>query len=558
MAFVFVLLMLMQQKRKLQRTLRIVSILSKYGFQDLAIRSGLSSSISDLNVGPEEAKLDLYERIRKAVEELGATFIKFGQAFSSREDLLPAGLIAELKKLQDEVTPEDLDIREAIESELNIVSEEYFSRIDARPIASASISQVYKAQLKDGSTVILKYKRPGIRETVETDLLIMRDLVKVLVQYSDTLRKVNLDQVLAAFTKSLHEELSFIKEQQNIIRFTQNFKEDAGLYPVHVYPEFSNDNLLCMSFVEGAKITDKETLLSWGLDLDEVVDAGLRLYLTQVIDHGFFHADPHPGNLLVMPNGQIAFIDLGSVGTMIPSDKEHLENFVLHFIQKDAKRLVNTIQKMALNATIENHLQLERDLHEIFNLLDSQSLEHIDVKDFFTRFSHILNTNEILMPDYVYLLVRGIVLIEGIGRELSPGMNIIEGVRPYVDKIIMARLQPEYMLKQALKEARYYKESLQVIPEELPSILKKINAGTLKLNYDRSYSPETRGLIQRSVKLISLGLFFLGSIVAASLFVIANQGAKIFGIPILAVFCLLISLICVMLFFYSLFQRKSK
>ena len=554
MAFVFVSWMLMQQKRKLKRTLRIVSILSKYGFQDLAIRSGLSNTANA--VDEVESSLDLYVRIRKAIEELGATFIKFGQAFSSREDLLPAELIVELKKLQDDVTPEEWDIKVAIQSELTIDLDEYFSHIELQPIASASISQVYKAKLKDGSSVILKYKRPGIRETVETDLLIMRDLVSVLVNYSDTLRKVNLNQVLAAFTKSLLEELSFIKEQQNILRFARNFKDDGGLHPVHVYPEFSTDNLLCMSFVDGAKITDKEKLATWNLDFDEIVDTGLRLYLTQVIDHGFFHADPHPGNLLVLPTGQIAFIDLGSMGAMMPSDKQNLENFVLHFIQKDAKRLVETIEKMALNAKIDNPSQLERDLYEIFELLDTQSLENIDIKDFFTRFSRILNTNEILMPDYVYLLVRGIVLIEGIGRELSPGINIVEAVRPYVNKIILARLQPEYLMKQALQEIRYYKDSLRIIPEELPSILKKLNAGNLKLNNERSYSRETRSLIQRSIKMLALSLFFLGSIIAASLFFIANVGIKVFGLPLLGVICLLISMTCLVLFFYMLIQRK--
>lgn len=548
--------MLVKQKRKLARTLRVISILSKYGFQDLAIRSGLNSSSTDFKTGVDEQQLDVYVRIRKVLEELGATFIKFGQAFSSREDLLPAGLIVELKKLQDKVTPEELDIEEAIRSELGIEPDTFFKQIELSPLASASISQVYKAHLKNGTSVILKYKRPGIREIVEIDLLIMRDLVKVLVNYSDTLRKINLEQVLAAFTKSLHQELSLLNEQQNIIRFTNNFKGDPHLYPIQVYPEFSNDNLLCMSFVEGTKITDKESLESWSLDLDKVVDTGLRLYLTQVIDHGFFHADPHPGNLLVLPTGQIAFIDLGSMGTMIPSDRENLENFVLHFIEKDAKRLIVTIQKMALEAKIEKPNELERDLHEIFNMLDAQSIENIDVKDFFTRFSRILNNNEILMPDYVYLLVRGIVLIEGIGRTLSPKMNIIDGVRPYVNKIMLSRLKPEYIIKQTLEEARYLKESMSSIAEEVPSILRKMNAGNLKFNYQISYQNETRFLIQRGVKMITLGLVFLGSIISASLFVLADQGPMLFHIPLLALVSVGVCFISLILLLYLLFRTK--
>lgn len=556
MAFVINSLMLTQQKRKLKRTVRIVSILSKYGFQDLAIRSGLIAHSKDLNAGIDNQQLDLYVRIRMVLEELGATFIKFGQAFSSREDLLPADLIIELKKLQDKVTPEELDIKEAIENELGIDPDELYLYIDMQPIASASISQVYKATLKNGTSVVLKYKRLGIREMVETDLLIMRDLVNVMVSYSDTLRKINLNQVLEAFSKTLHEELSLLNEQQNIIRFNNNFKNDPLLHPIKVYPELSTDNLLCMDYVDGAKITDKEALVDWGLNPDKIVDSGLHLYLTQVIEHGFFHADPHPGNLFVLPTGQVAFIDLGSMGSMIPSDKANLEDFVLHFIEKDAKRLVNTIRKMALNAKIENPTALERDLHEIFMMLDAQSLDSIDVKDFFTRFSGILNRNEILMPDYVYLLVRGIVLIEGIGRALSPRMNIIDAVRPYVSKIMMARLSPEYILKQGIEEVRNFREGMRVIPEEIPSILRKLNAGDLKMHHELNYSRETKSLWQNGIKLIALSIVFIGSILATALFFMADHTPKIADIPVLAILTLALSLVTGFLFFYFLMLRK--
>lgn len=273
--------MMLNQKRKLKRTVSLVRIFVKYGFKELLIRSNIKSLLpsdyKEEEATEEPLSLTVYERIRMALEELGPTYVKFGQAFSSREDLLPQEMIVELQKLQDKVEVEVMDIKERIEAELGVDPDDYFESIDPEPFASASISQVYRAQLKDGSLVVLKIKRTGIREVVASDMLIMKDVAKLLTSYSELFRKINLNEVLAAFEKSIFQELSFLNELSNIEKFSRNFKGDESIYLIKAFPELSNDNLLCMEFVDGVKINDKEAILSLRLDPAAIASKGLDL-----------------------------------------------------------------------------------------------------------------------------------------------------------------------------------------------------------------------------------------------------------------------------------------
>eukprot|EP01133_Synstelium_polycarpum_P011344 gene11344-13226_t len=474
------------QKKKFKRTISLIRIFVKYGFEELLIRSNVKSllpleyAVEQAQVEPE-LSLTVYERIRMALEELGPTYVKFGQAFSSREDLLPKEMILELQKLQDKVEPEILDVESVLEAELNIQAKEHFEWIDKTPFACASISQVYKAKLKEGPVVILKLKRAGIQDVVAADMLIMKDVAKLLSSYSELFRKINLKEVLAAFEQSIFLELSFRNEAANIEKFNQNFKDERTIYLPKVYRELCNDNILCMEFIEGVKITDKQGLLSFQLDLDVVASRGLDLYLKQVLEYGFFHADPHPGNLLVLKSGQIAFIDFGAMGSMMPAEKELLEDFISHFIAQDARRLIVVIKKMAIRFNIADEQKLEKDILHFFSLLDGTSLEEIDMKAFLSRFSVIMNENEILMPPHLYLLVRGIVLLEGIGRMLVPDLNVIARLRPYVLKIALRKLSPEQLKIDGIKLLRTLNHAMKTVPDDLQSIIGKLDRGDLKI-----------------------------------------------------------------------------
>ncbi|MFD2554717.1 ABC1 kinase family protein [Sphingobacterium tabacisoli] len=521
-----------RQKSKLMRAAKLISILGKYGFEDLKskITSKEDTTASSTGTTADQTPL-FYERIRKAIEELGPTYVKFGQTLSTREDLLPPQLILELKKLQDNVSPEKIDIRSWLENELQLDDlSTVFQHIDEQPFASASIAQVYKATLSNGTFVILKVKRTGIREIVTADLLLLKDIINLLIDYYPLVREINLPDIFEAFEKNIMEELSFQHELKNIQQFARNFSDEPRIKCMQAYPELSTDNLLCISWIQGFRITDSSSIQSQQLDPEYIIDTGLDLYLTQVLEHGLFHADPHPGNMLVTPSGHIAFIDLGAMARLLPRDKEQLENFILYFINKDVDNLIRTIKRMSIRIHIKNEKVLERDIQAMFDMIATQSLKELDVKAVFSRFSKILNQNDILMPDHIYLLVRGIVLLEGIGRSLLPDLNIIDKVKPYITKIMAKRLSPPYIIENILQSLQQLQGTLSAAPKSLIDLLHKVEQGELKFRID---SQELAGLQQQQRKdsSINRNLYIAGVLFLGGCLLSGVQQTTFLGIP---------------------------
>ncbi|MCA5004762.1 ABC1 kinase family protein [Sphingobacterium bovistauri] len=511
-----------RQKSKLKRAAKLMQILTKYGFEDF--KSKLDNSNSNNN-NADDSKIAqdtaFYERIRRAIEELGPTYVKFGQTLSTREDLFPTTLIKEFKKLQDNVMPGEIDLIPHLEKELEIVVADYFSEIDNTAIASASIAQTYKAKLQSGEDVILKVKRSGIKEMVSADLLLMKDIIELLTNYYSVVKEINLTHVFDAFAKNLQEELSFNNELKNIQLFARNFRDHKEIQTMQVYPKLSNDNILCISFINGVKINDKTAIQSLGLDPEKILDKCFELYLTQLLEHGFFHADPHPGNIFVTPTGKIAFIDLGAVAKMSPHDKELLEDFVVYFIYKDAPRLVNTLKKMALHVDIKDDKLLVRAFQELLDIINTHSLEELDIKALFSKFSHLLNDNNIIMPEHIYLLVKGIVLMEGIGRELSPSLNIVDKVKPYISKIATQRISLDKILKENIGTLWEMKRLLHSAPQSLTSIVDKLNNGEFKVSVNHREFERYRGQELRNNSLnrmlLIAAVLFIGACLLANI-----------------------------------------
>ncbi|RZF62235.1 ABC1 kinase family protein [Sphingobacterium corticibacterium] len=519
------------QVLKLRRTGKLTQILVKYGFQDLLGSQSKRPPMGEESLSPNDPTV--YERIRLAIEELGPTFVKFGQTLSSREDLLPALLIVELKKLQDRVPPQEIDIVPYIEEQLGINASESFREIETEPIASASIAQVYKAVLADGTPVILKIKRPNIRTTINSDLLILRDIVQFLSDYSLTIRQINLKYILATFQKTLVEELSFVHEAQNIVQFEQNFRGVDKIHCIHTYEELCNDDVLCVSWIDGVKITDKDGLMTYDVNFEHIVDSGLELFLTQVLEHGFFHADPHPGNILVTPDGKLSFLDFGAMGRMLLSDQVVLEDFIIAFINKDADSLLYIIKKMAIYIQIENEKNIKREILELFEMASTNTLENIDIKAFFSKFSNILYQNNIIMPEHIYLLVRGVVLMEGIGRELMPGLNIIEKIKPYIEQVIRKRLSFENLKKESQRKLMDSFELLSHAPYTLKNIAQRLEQGDLTVKVDNSDLQHLQRQYRKNQstnRSLALGCLFFVS----GCLVISVEQYRILGIPILS------------------------
>lgn len=545
-----------KQHRKLKRSAKLMTVFSKYGFKDVLARMNLAKN-NEPSIDENDIALtnSVYERIRMALEELGPTFVKLGQTFSSREDLLPPELILELQKLQDKVEVVDLDLEEILEHEFNIIPSEHFLEIQKKPLATASIAQVYKAVLNDGTAVILKVKKPNVQENIQDDLLLINDLVKVITTYSDLGSRLNLKSAISTFEKSLLEEISLINEKNNIQQFALNFKNNKETYVPKIYEEFCSNNILCMEYVEGIKITNKESLLENGIDPVKISEVGLRLFVSQILDYGFFHADPHAGNILIKKDGKVVFIDFGAVGTIQPNDKEILEQLIVAFVSRNAQKIVKNLKKMAVSYEIPDDRAFQNDVEDVLNFVHSSSLQNIDVPKLVRKMTDTLKNNRINMPDYLYLLLKGISLIEGVGRTINPDLDIVKSLQPFTKRIIFKSVSPKKILKSGSQKLMSLTENMEEIPQELRSLLQKLDDNKFTVTSEIKNIEKTNQLIKTSIVNLILGMVLCANIISTAILWNSETAYTIGGIPLIIVFSITLSAFLVIVLFLRLLKR---
>lgn len=534
-----------KQQRKLKRSGKLISVLSKYGFKDIIARLNNDKKPDEFISKEDEvvSKGTVYERIRLALEELGPTFVKLGQSFSNRQDLLPPELIQELQKLQDKVETVEMNIDEVLETEFNIHLKDHFSFISQEPLATASIAQVYRGRLISGEEVILKIKKPDVQSVIEDDLLLIKDLVNLISTYSEIGDKLNLKQAVATFEKSLLEETSLVNERNNIKQFAQNFKKNKETYVPKVYDDYSNNNVLCMEFIDGIKITNKDELVQQNIDVVSVSEAGLRLFISQILDYGFFHADPHAGNILVTKDKKIVFIDFGAVGKIQPNDKDILESLIVSFVAKSASKIVRSLKKMAVSYEIPDEKRFENDVEEVLNFIHSSSLKDIDTQVIIAKMKEVLKDNRLYMPDYFYLLFKGIGLIEGVGRTINPDLDIVKSLKPYSKKMFRKKVDPQNLFKNGFEKLLTFSDNVDEIPKELRSVLGKLDDNKFTISSEIKNIEKTNQLIKSSVVNLIITMILGANIIASAIVLVSNRSPRIGETPILAILGFLFSVI---------------
>ena len=518
--------------QKTKRVMKLSGVIAKYGFDELFKRGELEKYIPKNVKRKYSDKIEeinsytFYERIRMAIEEMGPVHIKFGQMLSNRKDILPEEFIIELQKLQDNVEVEKIDVRKKLDLELGIDVNDYFSEIEENPMASASIGQVFRAKLETGEKVVIKIQRENIRPVVEADLGIMKNLAKTLEKYYDVLKRMSISEIVESFEKMLNEELSLNNELNNMLRFANNFKNDSRIHVPVVYKTLSNDRILTMEMIEGFKITDAENIIKIGIETKKVARTGLDLYLTQFLKHGFFHADPHPGNIFIKENGQIVFIDFGAMGRLYPNERELLINLIIYSLKKDVKKMIETIRELAVKFEVADERKFERELYGLIELVDENSLENIDVVTIFEKARKIFSNNQILLSEDIYLLVKGIGQIEGIGRHLDPTLNITKVMRPYMNKIIKERMNPINIFKKGISKIETFSDNWLTLPTDMKILLEKIQNNELKHKHEIIGFDKFQKAFERLILAIIISSLFVGS----SILALANIPPKIFGI----------------------------
>lgn len=543
-----------RQQRKIRRSATLIGILSKYGFQDLLIRMNLSNG--QIKGNPEiSTTLSWPERVRMALEELGPTFVKLGQSFSDREDLIPMELIEQLRKLQDNVETIPIDVKALLAEELGINVDEHFEWIDENPLAAASIAQVYQGALKDGSKVIMKIRRPLVELQIKDDLMLLKDIVSLIDTYSDVGERINLKNAVLAFEKSLIEELSLLNEKHNIQQFARNFEDDEETYVPKVYDTYCTDRILTMEFIDGIKVTDLEALKANGVDPVEVSEKGYRLYISQLLDYGVFHADPHAGNIMVLPDGRIVFIDFGAVGVILENDKSVLESLILNFMYKKPEKIVRNLKKLAIYYNIPDERKLEGDVLEILNFVHNASLKDIKVADILNKMKDVLKENRLVMPDYFYLLFKGISLMDGVGRQINPHLDVVNSLKPYTKKLILRKLNPDRFAKKSLDKVTDILDNIDEIPKELRSILNKLDENKFSVSTEIRNFDKVEQLVKKSVFNLVVAMV-LGAHIIATAILWANQiGPRIGNVAVFPILGILISIGLIVTLIMSMLRR---
>jgi ubiquinone biosynthesis protein len=421
-----------------------------------------------------------FERVRMAAEELGPTFIKLAQVLSNRPDIIPEGLVKEFEKLQDRVPPVPFpQAKEIIERETGRKLHELFEEFNEKPMASASIGQVYKAKLRTGEDVVVKVQRPNVADIIEQDLSIINEAVRRMDRYMKKQGVLNGEEVVKVFERAITKELDYLNEARNIDRFRTTYRHRTDFYVPKAYREYSTGKVLVMEFARGCKITDVDQLRAWNISPARIVEKGMDIYLSQIFEYGYFHGDPHPGNVLVNPDGKIILLDFGMVGQLMKKDKYAFAGIFIAMSRFDAREMANQLRKLAVEDNITDMRQFVYDLNDLIEDYAHLDVSESSIQDVIERLQKIMYDYHITVPGGVFLIFRAFAILEGIGKKLHPNFKTYEFIRPYGQKLITDQLKPENLASEASQRFSNLTSFLNSFPVEVRGILQQISKGKL-------------------------------------------------------------------------------
>ena len=421
-----------QTFRNLNRTREILGILIKYGFEDFIANSTLRNLVTEsmrikwLRDEKPVMSYTRFERVRMAAEELGPTFIKLAQILSNRPDIIPEGLVKEFEKLQDRVPPVPfVQAKVIIETGIGRRIEEVFEYFNEVPIASASIGQVYRAKMLTGEEVVVKVQRPSVAEIIEQDLSIIMEAVRRMDRYMKKQGVLNGEEVVRVFERAITKELDYQNEARNIDRFRTTYRHRTDFYVPKAYREFSSKQVLIMEFAKGCKITDAEQLKAWNLNPARIVEKGMDIYLSQIFEYGYFHGDPHPGNILVNQEGTIILLDFGMVGQLMKKDKYAFAGIFIAMSRFDAREMAQQLKKLSVEDNITDMRQFVYDLNDLIEDYAHLDVSESSIQDVIQRLQKIMYDYHITVPGGVFLIFRAFAILEGIGKKVHPNFKVI-------------------------------------------------------------------------------------------------------------------------------------
>ncbi|MBS0261359.1 MAG: AarF/ABC1/UbiB kinase family protein [Planctomycetes bacterium] len=477
--------------------------------------------------------LTLPQRIRLALEELGPTFVKFGQVISTRPDLVPAPIIAELEKLQEHVPPfaGDEAVR-IVEAELGAPVGQLFASFDPTPLAAGSLGQVHRAVHFDGRQLAVKIRRPGVVRDVERDVSLLTELAVLLERHLPEAEVFDPVGLVAQFARSIRREIHFGREARTMDEFRRLFRNDATLYIPAVEWDLCSAGVLTMDFIEGLKINDRDALTAAGLVPTEVAANGARIFLKMAFEFGLFHGDPHPGNIRVMRNGVLGLIDYGMVGRLEEDKREQLIDLLLAVGKNNVKECVKQVLQIGKPFRPVDRPLLTSDIRDFIEGYYGIPLEQIDVGRLLSDFVLILATHSIRYPADLMLLIRAIITLEGVAAELDPDFNLARHLVPVLTPLVQERYNPQRIANRFVAEAKTFAGVLHDLPIHVGRTLEKLSHDDLRIHLEHEHLDRLISELDRSSNRVVIGLVMSALIMASALVIRASgSGAWWIGIP---------------------------
>jgi ubiquinone biosynthesis protein len=526
--------------RHLNRYRQILTVLFKYGFGDLIdtlkIEQYIEVGLQMISRKRRERleKLSRAERVRMALEELGPTYIKLGQVLSTRPDLVPVEFVNEFSKLQDKVPPFSFEaVVQSIETEFKRPWEIAYAQLDPEPLASASIGQVHRARLHSGEEVVVKIQRPGIEKIVEVDLEIMLHLATLAERHIEELAFHRPIKIVEEFAKSIEKELDYTIESTSMERVAGQFLDDPAVYVPKVYRAHSTQRILTIEFVDGIKVSNTEKLLREGYDRELITQRGADILFKQIFSFGFFHADPHPGNIFVLPGDVICLIDFGMMGALDRATRENFVSLVEGIIARDEPRTAAILLKLTDWEDEPDRIELEKDIADFVNRHLYRPLEEVQLSKVLQHLLDLATKNRMRIQPDLFLMIKALTQVETIARMLHPEFDLMAAAEPFIKEVKLARFKPARLFGDLSQLAEQSYEFLTDFPKDLLEISHALRQRKMSLTLVLKDLDKMLCTHDQISNRISFAIIIAALIIGSALIVISNTPPLFHGISMI-------------------------
>ncbi len=531
--------------RELPRLHEIASVFIRHGLGEFVQRIGIAGvleragAILQRSPVAEAVTLEPAQRMRMALAELGPSFVKLGQVMATRVDLFPPRWIAEFEKLHADVPPLPFEaLLPELERALGRSPFEVFRDIDANAHGAASIALVPRARLQDGTPVVLKVRKPGVRETIEADLRLLRRVAELIESEIPEARRYRPSEIAEQFARSLEREADFVTETRNIERFAKNFAGDPHIIIPRIYPQWTSDVLLVQEHVEGIPATDLQAVEKSGLDRKLLAARGVDAFLKMILLDGFFHADPHPGNVFYLPGNRLVIIDFGMVGRLSPQRRAQVLDLLGGLSRMAEEPMIDVLLDWAGDAYVDEG-KLAADVNEMVFEYEGIPLKDIRVGNVIRQFAAIVRSHSIVLPSDLSLMFKTLITLEGLGRQYDPDFHITEHLTPLVRSALAERYQPNELMRRGRAAVNEFVNVVSSVPRDLARFLREARRGKTRIDLDLKRLDSFGRQLDRTLDRVTMGIMTASLVIGSAIVLSVRDGPEILGIPVLPVIGLL-------------------